>query len=348
VPRPTRLALPADRPALEDLFDGVFGWRRSTEAWAWQYPLDGSRWNSFVVEADGAVVGHLGWALFPTWVDGEPGTMMIAADTMVAPSHRGQGVMGALVEASLVEARGRGVDVRVAFPRDVVGSMAERYGAGKVIGHLPQWIRWRDGRSLAASTGRPRLAPVAGLGMGAFRAAVGAGRERGAAVEEIGIDSSEFATAADALAEESRNLVAIGRVRDAGYQRWRWARPGSSWRAFVVRGDDGVAGVAVAERSTTSDGIARARIVDLFAVDEAATVRLLDGVATTFESDGAGLVTFEYADPRRWSRRACYRAGFLPRGDGPCTIVLAVSARAQALPPGWASWFVTYADTDLV
>ena len=337
-----------DLPALAAMFHEAFEVDRSPESWLWRYwHPDGPEATHLVLEDEGVVVAHLGHQVHRMWVHGEPGSALYPGDTMVVPSHRGRGAFGTLVRATFDELDR--VDLRVAFPKDHVSPMATNQGAGQPLGRLPQWVRWRTPAAMTSSRGSlPPAAATAihrslALAARAARLPLDVRRPIVERVEDLPADI-------DALAEASRNYAPFLRVRDERYLRWRWLdNPRGDWAVWTVRGSPGkalggiaIAGVADLELGRTG------RIVDLLAVDAASTTALLTAIAADAERQGADVVTFEYVDPRRWSRWACLAAGFLPRGVGPIVLELRTSDRARQGPSGFAAWYATFGDTDLV
>jgi hypothetical protein len=341
---------PGDRAAIRDLFLAAFGPYRTTAEWDWRYSPDGSRWQSLVLRGDdGGVAGHIGWALFPSWIDGGPGVAATGGDTMVAEAARGQRAMQRLIEAKVALVRAKGADVRVTFPREGLGPRVASYGGGELVGDLPQWVRWCHGRALRASAGshQPVVVPaVAAAYVATTRAVARLAAEAPATHTVAPLDLDDPGVAE--LVRRSAGYAAIVRVRDADYLRWRWAQPPGRWSAWGARDRSGrLTGLAVAGLESDDGHGTIGRIVDFLADDRATTTALLHGTAAALEAGGADLVTFDYNDPRPWSRRACYLAGFAPRGRGPSTVVVTLSARAEGLPTGWRGWYLTFGDTDL-
>jgi hypothetical protein len=153
----------------------------------------------------------------------------------------------------------------------------------------------------------------------------------------------------DDLVAVSRHYAPFIRIRDERYLRWRWLdQPRCPWELWEARGDDSsLSGFAVATIADLPLG-RTGRIVDLLAKDRVTTTALLRRVTSDAESRGADMVTFEYADTRPWSRRACLAAGFVARGQGPTFLELRASDRARAAPKSWDAWYLTFGDTDIV
>lgn len=86
-----RRCTPEDEPALIDLFDLVFGQRRSTAQWRWKFaPRPGTHAYSMVaLDGRDTIVAHAGALELPGWYDGKPFPCVQICDVMVHPDHRG-------------------------------------------------------------------------------------------------------------------------------------------------------------------------------------------------------------------------------------------------------------------
>lgn len=339
-----RRAAVEDLPAIGDLFREAMDVDRPEDTWLWRYwAPQGPKAAEFVLDDGGDVVGHIGYQSMRMWISGDPGQAMCPGDTMVAVNHRGRGGFGELVQATMAEPQGH--DVRIAFPKEHVSRMATHKGVGHVLGTLPQWIRWRTPEAM--NRGRAKLLPsgAAAVVHGALRQLPRLRWPHEPPARRV----DDIPTGVDELAEASRHYAAFVRVRDERYLRWRWLdQPRSPWELWEARSAEGrLSGFAVAAVADLPLG-RTGRIVDLLAEDAASTASLLRTVASDAERRGAEIVTFEYADARSWSRRACYAAGLVERGQGPIVLELRVSPPAQAAPQGWKAWYLTFGDTDLV
>ena len=298
-----------------------------------------------VPSADG-VVGHLAHWKFRTWVRGEEGLILRPGDTVVAEAFRGRGLLRTLTVASMPDLAD--CDLRVAFPRAWVGAAASHYGAGEVLGLLPQWVRWTTEAALARSMPRAALRGTARVALPAVRRA-GVRARRRIGPGAIDVVPLELGADVDDLARASKSFAPFVRIRDSAYLRWRWfQQPMATWTLHGVRRSDGslpgwsVSGVV--ETPHGPEGV----VADVLAEDERTLAALLRHAASALESEGCGLVTFGYHDPRPWAARACRAAGFLPRGEGPTVMARRVSDEAQVEPPGWEPWYFTMGDSDLL
>jgi hypothetical protein len=230
-------------------------------------------------------------------------------------------------------------DLRMNFPRDYAGTLLERYGAGRLLGRLPKWVRLRGhARELPFPAGQ-----LAGPLLRIYGAAASSPRPR-LPVEEVADLGPEF----DALAQASASFAPCIRRRDAAYLRWRWLeQPGRRFSLTAVRASGGaLRGFAVFDVQELPAG-RRGRIVDLLAADGLAMRALLCDAFDRLAQAGCQRVVCDYHDPRPWSRTAFLRSGFLPVHGDINVICGAMSARCPRTVERLEGWYLTRGDTDL-
>jgi hypothetical protein len=327
---------PGDVPAVQELYRTIHGRERSLAEWRWRFeqPPAGPA-AIHLVEQDGEVVGHIAHLPFPTWVEGTRRLLAHGGDTMVLRSFRGGSGMKRLLDTFLASA-GR-FDLRMNFPEDRAATAFERYGAGTMIGLLPNWIRrYEVSRPLPR-----RLAPFVRVGLRVANLIADSPPSR------LEVAPLELGSEVDELAAASAEFAPCIRIRDAAYLRWRWLeQPGGHWRLLGVRGRQGtLRGLVVfglEERDNRPSGI----VVDLLARDARAMRALLRAACRELRRAGCGLVACDYLDPRPWARRVLYRSGFLPHGVPGKIICRSLGDRAGAAPESLASWYLTNGDTE--
>jgi hypothetical protein len=344
-PARVRRAEIEDLPAIERLFAATLDADRPPERWRWRYRSpDGPPAIQFVLDDGGEVVGHIGMQSIRTWIGGQSGLAMCPGDTVIAQRHRGRGGFGQLVNATMTHIDDH--DIRIAFPKEAVSHMAVHQGLGEVVGRVPQWIRWRTPSAMDRGRARPLPPGMGRIVHGLLRQLPRVLRRRSTVlVRRIG----DLPGGLEDLVGRSKSFAPFVRVRDERYLRWRWlAQPDRHCDVWEARGDDQqLAGFAV----TTTADLPRGktcRIVDLLAVDQPTTTALLGTIAADADRRDVDVVTFEYADPRPWARRACLAAGFVDRGEGPMFLALRAADRCRSAPAGWPAWYLTFGDTDLV
>jgi Acetyltransferase (GNAT) domain len=311
---------PGDEHAIAELFRVCFGRDRSLDEWRWRF-VDAPVAAHLAVLCDGdRIVGSLSRAGFATFVDHKRAVCRQSGDAMVHPEYRGRNGLALMMEGVAEFSD----DLRLHAANEVSAKVGRRRRPLRFETTMPQWVR-RQPRFV-----RPALALL---------------RPRRLRPRPL----SDLESDVDALAEASASFAPCIRVRDARYLRWRWLdQPGTDWQLWAV-GDlgSGAGGIVVFGVDPRHDPPDRGRVVDLLAPDEATTVALLTVAAEELGRAGCTRVALDYHDPRPWSRRACYRAGFVPRGQGP---LLRGGAHEEWTRP-WAdhpeSWYLTRGDTDL-
>jgi hypothetical protein len=327
---------PGDEDAIQELYAAVFGRPRSLDEWRWRFlgspsgPAD-----MFLVEDADRVVGHLGQAPMPTWVDGRRLLLGQGGDTMVLPSHRGRGAMRMLVEASLAD---HPYDILLRFPSEMARPRFVRYGAGVEVGTLPLWVRRN-------TLTRPVPAPLRPLARGVLAAARFAADlpRPGMRVEPL----QELGPEVDALADGSKVFARCIRVRDATYLRWRWLeQPHTTWHIRGARGaDERLRGFSVLGLEEGERGTLVGWINDLLAPDAVTLRALLVDAARELVERGAASVYCYYLDPRPWAKRVLVRSGFL-RSGGHRFLARPSSSEAGDEVSRLDSWYLTRSDTE--
>ncbi|MEA3077595.1 MAG: hypothetical protein QOF60_2503 [Actinomycetota bacterium] len=333
-----------DEFAIAAALDEEFQVGRTVDDWRWRFleePYD--RAMAAVMVADGAIVGHVASSQYPVWIDGHRRWMGQGGDLVLKKEYRHRGILELLEELRVIYRYD--TDVSMSFPVDRVVEIYRKRYPDIVTSRLPQWVRWRSAEAVAAAAGRdvPRVVhPLADAALAAARYAARrpAGGRTIAVCPEAG---NEF----DDLAERSTRFAPCIRVRDREYVQWRWFDvPGGRWTVAAAHEGDRLTGW-VAYGVSHFDAPGRGHVADLLAGDHGTTRALLAFAADALEADGKVEVAFDCLDPRPWSRSAYYRAGFVPRGQGPNIMIRRtaddISHRARDLD----NWYLTIGDSDL-
>jgi Acetyltransferase (GNAT) domain len=311
---------PGDEHAIAELFRICFDRDRPPAEWRWRF-LDAPVPADHVMLCDGdRVVGSLSQVGFATFVDYRRVVCRQSADAMVDPEYRGRNGLALM----MAEQAKFSDDLRLHAVNEASAKVGRRMGRMRFEVLMPQWVRSQP------DLVRPLLAVL---------------RPRRLRPRPLSDPGPEV----DALAEASASFALCIRVRDAQYLRWRWLdQPGTDWKLWAV-GDlaAGTGGIVVFGVDPRHDPPERGRVVDLLAPDEPTTVALLVAAADELGRAGCKHVAFDYHDPRRWSRRACYRAGFIRRGRGPLIRGGATTEWTRPWADQFESWYLTRGDTDL-
>jgi SAM-dependent methyltransferase len=335
LPMRARAAVPKDRDAIQRLAADVFGTRRSEALWRWHFDQapTGPALIHVLVDGD-RVVGHHAHSRFDAWTDGNRHRLALSHELMIDRAYRGLGGTRMLADAFLSEGR---FDVRIGFPYDHSAVLLTQAGVGQVIGRLPRWVhplgQHRSG------LGKRQVARRAAQGF----ATLASTRPGALAQGSIRDPGSEF----DELARQSADFARCVRVRDASYVRWRWLdEPDTRTDVVGVHGNRGELRGFVAWDMALENGARYARILDMLAVDFAATRALLVGVARAARLHEAERVECMLHDPRRWSRAALISAGFLPAGASVNVFCGSFGTQAPHAPLSLDSWYLTQGDVD--
>ena len=311
-----------DEHAIAELFTICFGRTRSMEEWRWRFADPPTERVDIRVLCDpsGRIVGHIATVGFATSVDGRKTVCRLTGDLMVHPDFRGRKGVELLVDSG----RDLPYDLRLDTPTEGPRKVGERRGILRFHAPLRQWVRWQ---------GMP------------IRAVSELARPLRTRVEPLLDPGAEV----DALAEASAEFAPCIRMRTARYLRWRWLeQPDVDWQLWAARNRAGVLrGVVAFGLDLRRDSARHGRVVDLLARDAESSRVLLMAAARELGHRGCRIISFAYQDPRPWSLRACYLAGFLPRGQGPLFSGGAQQEWTRPLADRFESWYLTLGDTDL-
>ena len=329
-----------DEDALVEMSRSMFPEHpKSIATWRWCYrqapegPAD-----ILVLESEDRVVGGIVHVPVAVWLEGRRRRLAIGCDLMIQPEFRGQGWSQQLVGAFV--ASEHGFDINFGVVNESSSYVMGRYAGTVTMGRVDRWVRFRSRGVRQASSIRS--------------VATGAERLHGATlswprpsvrVEDLAIPCSDL----DDLARESADFAACIRIRDSAYLRWHWLeQPGEGWRVRAVReADGGLSGFAVSgTRTQSGSGYRHGVIADLLARDAETTRALLLDSWSALVRDGCHIVSCSYLDPRPWSRRAMFRAGFRPR-PGPLVACGSLSPAAGGEVARLESWYLTHGDTDI-
>jgi GNAT superfamily N-acetyltransferase len=331
-----RAARTEDEPAIEEMFLECFGTPRSRVEWRWRwFGLQGGHGEAFVLETDGRPVGHWGGSVADMWLEGRRRRLLLGGEIMVLPDYQRRGGMGLLVQKARSVADDH-ADVWVGFATDRAARLASANAGTEMIGQLPTWLVWPNRIPHLPSL----LGVLAARLLTAWRAIVFALLPC-AAVDAFDASPQEV----DALAASAAEYAACMRIRDHAYLRWRWLeRAEGRVTVLAARTKSGrLAGYAVVGVETDPR---IGRVLDLLAIDKASLRGLLRHSLATLTADGCEVITFDYHDPRRWSRSVLRLAGLVCR-PGKTITALCMSPEAGSAPAQLASWYLTRGDTDV-
>lgn len=202
-----RAAVPADKPAVLSLINHIqphIPW--SGEHYDWQFfEGPGGPAEVRIIEADNQVVSLYVGTRKSLWFDGEVVRGIMVQDVLTHPEYRGRGFLNGVAAAFLAEMRAWG-DYGYTFPNKLSENSFRRTG-------------WTE------------LMPIPALQLslsGSHGEAAPGGR-----LAELGTFDSSVVTI-------WRNAdLQIGVLRDAAYLNWRYGRPKTTYRRFLIDRDRG-------------------------------------------------------------------------------------------------------------
>lgn len=204
-----RAANPADKPAILALINLIqphIPW--SSEYYDWQF-LEGPAGPAEVrvIEADDRIVSLYVGARKHLWVDGEVRRGIMVQDVLTDPAYRGRGFLNGMATAFLAEMRDWG-DCGYTFPNKLSENSFRRSG-------------WTE------------LTPIPALQLSLPASAEGESESGGERLTEI----AAFDPSVDAIWQSAD--LRVGVLRDAAFLNWRYGRPQTVYRRYLVEGDRG-------------------------------------------------------------------------------------------------------------
>lgn len=342
-----RAYVPGDEEVIQSLFQVCFpNGHRTTDEWRWRFLRPPEPAELMLLERvdTGEVVGHVAVERGTFWVDGTERAVVMGADFMVHPRHRGLHLTNYFWRPIL--RLYEQVDINIAFPAATSMRMAQRLDAvDALLGEIPQWLWWANAAAVRKDRPGLPLAVAAAVAAGCRFLVATANHPRTAAIESIDVIDAGLAGELDELSIAVARTVRCVRHRTGGYLRWRWReQPGRSWTMLGSRDRDGrLNGFAVCGRIGD-----RGRIVDLLALDAGTQRRLVASAISELHAVGCDRVSIELLDPRPWSARSLRRAGLLRRGRGPQIMVNHAKPAVRDAALARESWYLTIGDTDHV
>lgn len=301
---------PDDAAALLDLYEAVWGERRSERWLRWRFaepPVDVDR-PIVVAEADGRIVGAEPCVPYRLSAGGEPFIALQPADWMVHPDYRRRGIFTGMTDHWLDDPRS--ADAFFNFPSDAIFDTLTEKGWFEV-GRVTTWYRVADPVAVASAmdlgTGWAALARA----LGPLARTYWSVRDRmrstadgvlTAVQTETGDEVTVSATDgvdADALLACYRDARPDGVHvrRDEAHYEWRYANPRWSTRTYVATdGDEPVAAVLACRRR--AGGLTKLTVADvqpLAGQDRPAVRRGLTACLTACRRDNPDAAVLEAA-----------------------------------------------------
>jgi hypothetical protein len=307
-----RAAGPADKPAvlaLINLIQPHIPW--SSEHYDWQF-LEGPAGPAEVriIEADDRVVSLYVGTRKNLWIDGAVVRGIMVQDVLTHPEYRGRGFLNGMAAAFLAEMREWG-DYGYTFPNKLSENSFRRTG-------------WTELMRIPAL----QLA-LSGSGGKAIS---------GGGLSEI----ARFDSSVDAIWRNAG--LRIGALRDASHLNWRYGRPQTKYRRFLIDNDRGFVVLKLYDRGDSKV----MHVCDLVLRADArqSCAKVLAEVRATAIGAGAGLLTawLPAGHPYRSQFEA---AGLLPDPSNDRFAFTTGPEHALGLLATSSNWHITQGDSDV-
>ena len=256
-----------DEAGFLDLFELVWGERRSEEWFRWRFEANPylDHVPMFVVEADDTIVGTRPYLAFQMAVGEGTALGLLTADTMVHPDHRGRGLFTMMTEQSLDYYADR--EPAFVFNQPNARSRPGFRNLGfQELDAMRTYFRvqrpsvFAERLDLDLPGADALLRVIDELTTGYYRLRAG----RAWRTDDVTVRRrSDVAT--DELVDLHRGAVPAGITahRDERFYDWRYASPEWSRRTYVAsRKGDPIAGV-LARTRTTADGATVTQLADI-------------------------------------------------------------------------------------
>jgi GNAT superfamily N-acetyltransferase len=204
-----RAAGPADKPAVLTLINLIqphIPW--SSEHYDWQFfrgPAGPAEVR--IIEADDRVVSLYVGTRKNLWIDGTVRRGIMVQDVLTHPEYRGRGFLNGMGAAFLAEMRAWG-DCGYTFPNKLSENSFRRAGWTELAGIPALQLPLGHRAEAKATPNGNRLTEVAA-----------------------------FEPSVDAIWHSAE--LRVGALRDAAYLNWRYGRPQTTYRRFLIEGDRG-------------------------------------------------------------------------------------------------------------
>ena len=356
---------PGDVGDFLDLFELVWGERRSEEWFRWRYEANPylDHVPMFVVEADDTVVGTRPYLAFRMSVGEGTALALLTADTMVHPDHRGRGLFTTMTEQSL-DYYADGEPSFVFNQPNAKSRPGYRNLEFRELDAMRTYFRVQRPSAFGGSLdsdlpgGDAIMRAADGLTTGYYRLRDGRAWQTG----DVTVRRRDDVATAE-LTSLHRGTVPHGITahRDQRFYDWRYASPEWSRRTYVAsRGRERIAGV-LARTRTTAKGVTVTQIADIVPLSggtdwkrgiaacvervlaDAVDVALVSAPARVFPADLAASYGFFVNDELPLSPVASTDAALCVRSlrDGGRT--WRVNGVALTEP---SNWFLTFAERD--
>ncbi|MFC7096118.1 GNAT family N-acetyltransferase [Halobaculum marinum] len=283
---------PGDTDGFLDLYEAVWGRRKSAEWFEWRFEANPyvDEVPMVVADADGQLAGAEPCVVFPLAVGDETVIAFQPADWMVHPDHRRRGLFTRMTERLLEDYADGPESCYYNFPSDAIMPGLKKLG-WQEIGTVPTYYRIQDVERLAgARLSTDRLAAKGMLAIGQ----AGLSLARGvSSLTSLGGPSEYTVERHETVpAETLVQLYESGvpdRVhirRDEAFYNWRFGNPRWETTTYLAKADGGVVASVIAATSDDED-LRRVWVLDTLPADGSAPADSYEALLSAVVEDGA-------------------------------------------------------------
>jgi GNAT superfamily N-acetyltransferase len=342
-----RRYIEGDEERIISLAERVFDLRMSRNFWSWKFQGSPFGRSSIVVAEDsGEIVGHLGAIRLDVRIDGSTFPAFQGLDAMVAPEHRGKGLLRELENRMDEIHLEKGAALAFGFANRDSGRLLERYGTKQRLGEIesrtkvtnhPRFLVHRVRAKLLGVGKRRRPGQTPALP--AFRT-VKAGD---ITMEE----TSRFGREADDLCHSSCPVGRVMPAKSSEYLNWRYLdHPVNGYKPLLVRNRGELTGLLV--MGILEFPFRKAIIADcLFRNDDLGILKFALDRAVSYIR-GAGLESLTAWMPWESSPGEILGAsGFKKRGSEVYLMATVFDKSLRDVILKKENWYYTFGDSDV-
>ncbi len=150
-----RLYQAGDELGINELYEKVFGKKRSLAEWQWKFETFPEGATIVISEEDGHINGHAAFLKLTARQQGQELVLGERVDIMVDPEAQGRGIYKQIVSRMIQECKAEGIDILYGFPAETAKQVFLKVADGKDLGNVPRFLAVnKPGALLAAKVGK--------------------------------------------------------------------------------------------------------------------------------------------------------------------------------------------------
>ena len=350
-----RESTPADKESIFKLREAVYGEPFDEDAYHWKFEKhSGIPAKIYVADVDGAVVGLRSFIVERLKIHEKEWLAGLGVDIMVHPDFRRYGIASQVANEAFVDIERAGIPILVGFPNeDAFKVYTRRRSSWRHVCSVPLLVKPLNIDRILRNHVKNSLARALLKAPAQLLSSIFLGgkehRARGFTLAKADGFDERF----DALWEEARQQYDILLVRDRTFLQWRFQeRPDADCVVFVAERDGKLLGYTVLREDRMFD-LNLGFILDLFAVNPDVASALVSKAREYFKELGAdaiGCMMLQHTPYFKVLRRA----GFViaPKRLIHKEFYFGVQVKPSEMPDEIInrreSWFITFADVDVV